>query len=58
MPGKSHRLLITVTKQEHQMLTRAAKVEGVELGFRLPVATYIRRAAVLAAQAKLSEVKP
>ena len=47
---KGHRLLITVTEQEHRLIARAAKAEGARLGLRLPVATYIRRAALLAAQ--------
>jgi hypothetical protein len=40
-----------VTEQEHRLIERAAKAEGARLSLRLPVATYIRRAAVLAAQA-------
>lgn len=51
---KGHRLLITVTEQEHRLIERAAKAESADLGLRLPVATYIRRAAVMAAKAKLS----
>jgi len=54
----SHRLLITVTEQEHRLIERAAKAEAAQLGLRLPVATYIRRAAVLAAQAALAITYP
>ena len=51
MGGKvrGHRLLITVTEQEHRLLRRAAKAEGERLGLPLPVATYIRREALRAA---------
>ena len=50
---KGHRLLITVTEQEHRLIERAAKAEGAQLGLRLPVATYIRRAALMTARARL-----
>lgn len=54
---KGRRLLITMTEQEHRLIERAAKAEGARLGLRLPVATYIRRAAVLAARAALEPSK-
>lgn len=47
---KGHRLLITVTDAEHRLIAKAAKAEGARLGLRLPVATYIRRAALMAAR--------
>jgi hypothetical protein len=50
---KGHRLLLSVTEQEHRLIARAAKAEGEALGLKMQVATYIRRAALLAAKAKL-----
>ncbi len=45
--AKGRRLLISVSPEDDRLLKRAAKLE------LLPVATYIRRAAVLAAMAKV-----
>ena len=46
---KGRRLLISLRPEDERAIQRAAKLE------LLPVATYIRRAAVLAAKAKLAE---
>lgn len=55
---KGHRLLITVTEQEHRLIERAAKADGTRLGLRIPVATYIRRAAMIAARAATAPASP
>ena len=46
---KGRRLLISLKPDDERAIQRAAKLE------LLPVATFIRRAAVLAARAKLAE---
>ena len=46
---KGRRVLISLRPEDEREIQRAAKLE------LLPVATYIRRAAVLAARAKLAE---
>jgi len=46
---KGRRLLISLKPDDERTIQRAAKLE------LLPVATFIRRAAVLAARAKLEE---
>lgn len=53
MGGKvrGHRLLITVTEPEHRLIAKAARLEGARLGLRLPVATFIRRSALMSAKA-------
>jgi len=57
MGGKvrTKRLLISVSEKEHRLIQRAAKIETEMLGLRVPVATFIRRAAVQTAQNVLGD---